>query len=122
MLKYNCNNCDSTFPAQRKRKKCPICKSSDLVEGEVSVSAAVSQTRIRGEVRATGINNFVDDLSEFKDEIKIGKKIYKAPKPTTRESNVVNVRCTKCGKDLKMNASIIGNRASFRCNGCIVGE
>lgn len=92
------------------------------VSEEPQKSTSHKPTSSKKNTKKKSTKNLFDSMAEsrmHKDDVEIDKKLNKLP-PTQRSRNYkpASVKCRVCGKDEKVNPSLIESVDRYKCNKC----
>jgi hypothetical protein len=95
---------------------------SDDGDDDEDLEETVEPKETKQKTRKTKRKNLFESMPEFrkhKDDVEIDKKLrVQPPTPRTRTYQPISVRCRVCGKEEKINPSLVESRERYKCNKC----
>lgn len=99
---------ETSEPKEQKTKKTPRNKVS-------------RQKRIGRHTESTSSNKFLSmrEMHMFKEDVEIDRKLkVMDPCPRTRSYSTIDVRCRVCGRNEKVNPTLVSEPSRYKCNNC----
>lgn len=99
---------ETTEPNEKKSKKTPNNKVS-------------RQKRTNKHPESGSTNKFLSmrEMHMFKEDVEIDRKLkVMDPCPRTRSYSTIGVRCRVCGKNERVNPTLVTEPSRYKCNDC----
>lgn len=120
--KFKCNDCKYSFESEKKKRKCPKCKSTNIINTQTNTKTKkTNKTNNKNKTcRREQVKVKVKpyDSGKFKNETKeFTKKVGFSVCERREEYEDVEVVCTGC--NLTFYVHPIHVHESFKCDSCI---